>query len=240
MAEKNFVIFGQGHTGSNLLRSLLNSHPNIFIDGELFGPQRLKNFTWLKKMEIKTRPIKHINFRREIANADIYGFKLFVWQHLFSKEIIKTLHRKDWKIIHLQRRNTLKQVFSGLISQENKLYVREEKTPVSTEIFQLKPANVFSELKFRNKNNIFAKRALKNIPCLEIFFEDHLQKENLWQNTSNQIFDLLGTESYPVSTKMLITDPRPDWERIENFEEIIRFLNEAGFSNIVKDYYKYL
>lgn len=240
MAEKNFVIFGQGRSGSNLLLSLLNSHPKFFIDGELFGPQRLKNITWLKKMEIRTRPIKHINFRREIANADIFGFKLFIWHHPFSKEIIKTLHRKDWKIIHLKRRNTLKQVFSGIIGQKNKLYVRKEKTPVSTDILQLIPANVVSDLKFRNMNNIFAQRALKNIPCLEIFYEDHLQKENLWQNTSNQIFDLLGTERYPVSAETLITDPRPDWERIENFEEIIQFLNETGYSKVVEDYYKYL
>jgi len=119
-------------------------------------------------------------------------------------------------------------------------YVREEKTPVSTEIFQLKPSSVFRELKFRNRNNIFARKALKNIPCLEIFYEDHLQKENLWQNTSNQIFDLFGTKRYPVNAKTLITDPRPDNERIENFEEIIRFLNENSYSKVVEDYYKYL
>lgn len=240
MAEKNFVIFGQGRSGSNLLRSLLNSHPKIFIDGELFGSQRLEKFNWLKKIEIKTRPIQYINFRRKIAKADIYGFKMFVFHHFFSGRIVKTLYRTGWKIIYLQRRNVLKQAFSGLIGQQNKIYMRQAKTNASSETIQINPANVVSAIKFRNYNNVVAQRTLKNIPFMEIIYEDDLKNMNAWQETTGKIFRLLEIEPVEVTTNLVVTDPRPDWERIENFEEIIRFLNETGYSKLVEDYYKYL
>ena len=240
MVEKNFVVFGQGRSGSNLLRSLLNSHPNIFIDGELFGSQRLEKFSWLKKMEIKTLPIKYINYRRVIANADIYGFKMFVFHHFFSGRIVKTLYRTGWKIIYLQRRNVLKQAFSGLIGQQNKIYMRQAKTNASIETIQINPANVVSAIKFRNYNNVVAQRTLKNIPFMEIIYEDDLKNMNAWQETTGKIFRLLEIEPVVVTTNLVVTDPRPDWERIENFEEIIRFLNETGYSKVVEDYYKYL
>ena len=44
MEKNNFIIFGQGRSGSNLLRTLLNSHPQIYCDIEIFNHNLFTTF----------------------------------------------------------------------------------------------------------------------------------------------------------------------------------------------------
>lgn len=53
----------------------------------------------------------------------------------------------------------------------------------------------------------------------------------------NSVFDFLNINRVSTSFKNVITDERPDNERIENFEEIMSFARVNGMSDLVDLYF---
>lgn len=115
-----FIILSRSRTGSEFLRSLLNSHSEITVFGELF--QQIDHFNW--EYPGFYRPRKHRAileedpalfleteiFRRYPKNKRAIGFKIFyyhaqndswkcVWTYLQEQ--------KDLRVIHLKRKNIL-------------------------------------------------------------------------------------------------------------------------------------
>lgn len=235
----NFVIFGQGRSGSNLLRTLLNSHPLIHCDNELFNPRRLAAEKPLNRLLIKLMPIKHIEKMQARSNAEIYGFKLFGFHHKNAGKLLHQLYAQGWKIIYIQRKNVLKQVFSGIIGIRTQKYLRTENTPAPAETYHIPCEQVVNAYKYRNKMLLTEKHVVSSLEHCSVIYEEHLQEAYMWPETAARIFHFLDIDPVEVSTSVLKTDPRPDYERIENFGEIIHHLNENGYPHIVRDYYKY-
>jgi LPS sulfotransferase NodH len=240
MAEKKFVIFGQGRSGSNLLRTLLSSHPQVFCDVELFNPEKLsKNHGWAKYF-VLLFPWRHIKQKERLSKKEIYGFKLFVF-HLFNvKRLVQRLHRNDWKIIYLERKNILKQAFSAEIGRISKSYLRKKNTPPPNETYRLHPHKVAKAIRKIKRGNRKANIILKDIDHLIIYYEEALKEQTTWPETFGKIFQFLDIEPYELRSNVTITDPRSDRERIENFDEIITFLRANGHKEDVENYYRNL
>lgn len=115
-----FVVLGRSRVGSNLLRSLLNAHPNVVAFGEVF--RDVKALDWdhtgyfqqsATTAMVATDPVGFVGgriFGRYPRDVHAVGFKLFyyharegrpadVWPWL--------LERHNIKVIHLKRRNLL-------------------------------------------------------------------------------------------------------------------------------------
>jgi len=240
MAEKKFVIFGQGRSGSNLLRTLLNSHPDIFCENEIFNPNRIAKSNYFKRLHIRWFPLSYIFSLLKKSDKKVYGFKIFDFHHHSIQRIINNLEKKGWKIIHIQRRNTLKQAFSGIIANYTNIWIKKKHDGLPSEVYHIPPEEAKTAIETRKNRFEQELEILGEKPHLHVIYEDHLQSKNLWQETANKVFDFLEIKSHPVIAKTEITDPRPDRERIENFEEIIEFLKANGHAKAVEDYYKYL
>jgi len=240
MEENNFIIFGQGRSGSNLLRALLNSNPQIFCDNEIFNPVFVAKKPLFDRLVIRFFPLMHVGKMRQHSGAKIYGFKLFTFHHKLSENIVEKLYNRGWKIIHIQRKNTLKQLFSRLIGLQSKVYVRRGNTPAPKETYLLDPQRVILALNRRNEQLESELRTLKNKECFTVVYEDDLRDKNRWNKTGERIFKFLGLDPVEVTSQISVTDPRADAERIENFDEIITYLNENGYSDIVEQYYNNL
>ena len=123
-----FVILGKGRSGSNLLRSSLDSHSQIFTFGELFRyPQSIgwgysdynKYLCSQRLIELMHKePGKFLEkevFRSFPTKISAVGFKLF-YQHAKgdSREAVWDFlkNQRELKIIHLQRENLLKRLLS--------------------------------------------------------------------------------------------------------------------------------
>lgn len=235
-----FVIFGQGRSGSNLLRTLINSHPNLHCARELFNHKRIGRKYLVLRYFIRYFPYIYVLSNRKNAGVEVYGFKLFVFQLKQVDTFIDSLHNKGWKFIHIKRENTLKQVFSGAVGKITGKYVRKNQSPAPTETYSLQPAEIVKDLKRRK--NIMDKEIsiLNTIPHLTITYEADLKNQENWQQTCNRIYKFLGLNPVEVSSQNLVSDPRSDSERIENFDEIITYLQENGFEDEVVNYYKWL
>ncbi len=236
-----FVIFGQGRSGSNLLRTLLNSHPMIQCDNELFNPGRLARKNLPNRFMIRIFPMFYIRNMQKRADAGIYGFKLFSFHHKNAGGIVIKLFRQGWKVIHIQRKNILKQTFSGIIGAQTQKYIRRDGNSSPDQIYHIECEQVINSLKFRNKQLEAEFKVLSEIKnYCSVIYENDLKDQNYWNETTQRIFRFIGIEPVEVKSSILITDPRPDNERIANFDEIISGLNKAGYTKVVENYYKYL
>jgi LPS sulfotransferase NodH len=104
-----FIVLTRSRTGSNLLLSFLNSHPNVFSDGEIFA--RLHGKDPLTRLDSV--------FRRQPRYIKAKGFKIFYYHPLDgSADALweRLAGEKDIRVIHLTRRNILRTLVSRKIA----------------------------------------------------------------------------------------------------------------------------
>jgi len=232
----NFIIYGMGRSGSNLLRTLLNSHPEVFCDNEIFHKKRRAKKNKVVQYLIQHYPVSYVYYKKYSSKANIYGFKLHQSQLDDTEKILTKLHGKGWKIIHLYRKNILKQAISMKVAQQTGKWIRNAKMPDPEEKFYIDPENLLAHINNRIFYTEQVFRVLDKIEHLEVVYEDDLYYQDKWPATTGKIFDYLNTYPVEAQTKRLKTDPRPDWERIENFDEILDFLSKNGYAHLVSRY----
>lgn len=232
----NFIIYGMGRSGSNLLRTLLNSHPDLFCDNEIFNKNAVARKNKIVQYLILHFPILYIYYKKYSSKTNVFGFKLHQNQLKDTEGILTKLHSKGWKIIHLYRKNILKQAISMKVAQQTGKWIRNAKMPDPEEKFYVDPEKLLAHI----KNRIFFTeqefRVLEKLEHLDVVYEDDLYYQDKWLATTGKIFEYLNTYPVEVYTKRIKTDSRPDWERIENFEEILDFLSKNGFAHLVSRY----
>ncbi len=104
-----FIVLTRSRTGSNLLLSFLNAHPEIFAEGEIFAKLKGRN------------PLERLNsaFGKQPRHIRAKGFKIFYYHPLDGKaeELWDELTaREDIRVIHLTRQNILRTLLSRKIA----------------------------------------------------------------------------------------------------------------------------
>jgi len=115
-----FVILGRSRVGSNLLRGLLNAHPQVATFGEIFRER--ESFDWDHLGYFQSSAMRGLAHRDPVAFLDAkvfgryptfvhaVGFKLFYYHARADREASVWPYlrdRTDVKVIHLKRRNLL-------------------------------------------------------------------------------------------------------------------------------------
>lgn len=229
-AYTRYIILGRGRSGTNFLRTSLNSHSQIVAFGELFMGQN--NINWgvrgYRKSKsmltlIQNDPIKFLEkkvFRKYPKQTSAVGFKIFydhaqdedwklIWTHLKKQ--------KDLKVIHLRRKNILKIVLSTeRVRQGSKAInmtgAQESKSPVVLDYDE-------------------CLRAFKNIPNqkkeYDLLFKDHhkidVVYEKLTKNYEEQmkrIQEFLGVDYEIVKPATYKQTRLPLSQAIANYSEL--------------------
>jgi len=94
---KKIVLLSQQGSGTNLLRSFLNSHPDIFIDDELFASRKDKSSPFQRSQR------GHQSFLEQFYSqkGGVIGFDLKYNQ--INEDILDCLGKNDISVIHLLR-----------------------------------------------------------------------------------------------------------------------------------------
>jgi LPS sulfotransferase NodH len=126
-AYRKFILLGRGRTGSNFLRSLLNSHSGIMVFGELFRfrdsigwdfPDYDLHYQYPRLIRLMQRsPVRFLKkrvFTKLPKEISAVGFKIFYYHgHNNRARLWSYLsHQKDIMVIHLKRKNTLRRIIS--------------------------------------------------------------------------------------------------------------------------------
>lgn len=112
-----FIILSRSRTGSNMLVSCFNSHPNVYCEGEIFSKADARVWRETLASVFDTQP-------RHVKAA---GFKIFyyhakgeagrpLWDELRGM--------KELRVIHLRRRNILRTIISRKLAGQNDEWLR--------------------------------------------------------------------------------------------------------------------
>jgi LPS sulfotransferase NodH len=231
MASKNkFVIFGLGRSGSTLLKQLLDSHPDIKCEGELFNVEDNYVTNPILRKIVYHFPRRFLNLRRFLANKPIYGFTLLIYQFGQPQAMLEMLHNDGWKIINISRRNSLEQCFSFLVALHTKTWHRFREKEGTAPKLSLSAEELKHWLMLFEKNKKTESEILENLPHYRVVYEDNLIDEALWPETTRKIFEYLGINPAPVSASIQKTYSRPYSEIIENYDELIKYVHDQNLA----------
>jgi len=230
--KNSFVIFGQGRSGSTLLKELLNSHPEITCEGELFNTKEkyIKNSFMLRL--IQKFPLAYFKYRRFISRSPVYGFTLLQYQASDPRKILSKLQDAGWEIIHISRNNLLNQCMSQLIANKTNLWHRREEQADAETTVQITLQEMITELINWNSGKIRERKNLKGITTVKVVYEDDLFDKNNWEQTTARIFKQLGTYPSSVQSSLQKTHNRHYSEIIENYDELIDKVKELNLLTI--------
>jgi len=168
---KRFIVLSRGRSGSNLLKSYLNSHPNIKCRGELFRRLDGRNY----------REIFDSAFQKQLPRIKALGFKLFyyhpeddmdmgIWniQEGLWMDLVNT---QDLYVIHLKRRNLLRIILSAKIAHTNGVWLSTKKTNKVQPIV-VDPKELLEKIEETNKWHIIGDKVFNRQKVLNLYYEN--------------------------------------------------------------------
>ncbi len=234
---KKFVLLGHARTGTNLLRSYLNGHPELYCFGEIFNEQQSVAWKNENKTYSKNKSDEQIeNHRRnnvtDFLNQFVYGpqshsikavgFKLFyyharegswkqLWDHL--KSLGTDLH-----IIHLEREHIFKILVSLEVARKTNQWAKtkEQSSQIDKRI----------TLPVKTCRDFFIKQAQYKKEIPDYFPKSQwisLTYENLAKHPNEEmqkIWDALEVKSYPLQTKLKKQNKEPLDQLVVNYAEL--------------------
>ena len=210
-----FILVSHARSGSNLLLSTLNSHPNIIANSEIFaGHNRNKGEDFY--------PILNSLFCDRPQNIQAVGCKIFYY-HLNKNEWYELSKIPDLKVIHLIRQNKLSMIASmkvafktdqwGIKNDSERIDISKKQIKIDDEALR----NSFMQIDSwqAKTNEIFSKHQLK-----EVFYEDFTSQ---FKNTIYRLYDFLDLPNLPdsdIEIKHKKQNPEPLNQLIKNYSEL--------------------
>lgn len=188
-SRKRFIVFGMGRTGSSLLADLLNAHPQVRCEGELFHAERarLRLITQLRQ-RYSLCYLAYRQARMQLFSAKtVYGFKLHTKLNKPQLEDMASfLHsavQQEWRIIHLTRKMLFSQVISGLVARQTGRYFGQAIQPeplIQIEVAVDKLLIALEKTRVIHQNH---QHILRDLPHLVLTYEDDLADQVNWPRT---------------------------------------------------------
>ncbi len=225
-----FIIVGRSRVGSNLLRGLLNSHPQIITFGEVFRDRSSLDWDHMGYFQ-SSRMLRRLQkdavqfvearvFGRYPRSVSAVGFKLFyyhaqegqaaaIWTYLKG--------RRDVRIIHLKRRNILQTHLSRKRAAMTNSWVNTSERRNGLSSVELDPAECIEDFTRTRAWEEQFDRFFENHPKLEILYEDLAQS---YQEELKRVQDFLEVEQRPVHPSTFKQADQSLSKAIANYREL--------------------
>lgn len=209
---KRFVVVTRSRTGSNLLMSYLNSHPEIVARGEVV--QRLEGRD--------PRVVVSETLSRRPFGVRAKGFKLFyyhpldapdggLWEYL---ERMRSLH-----VIHLRRRNLLRVLISREIAGREDIWIQQNGAPsrdgtdkaVTIPVERLEAGFIETRRWEQETERRFADH-----PFHEVYYLDLVSRP---REAFRGVTDFLGLDPVEPATSLRRQNPQSIRELLSNYDE---------------------
>lgn len=211
-----FIVLSRSRTGSNLLLSYINSHPNARSEGEIFAQVRGKNCLDILADAFGKQP-RHINAK---------GFKLFYYHPLDANRdqtscLWDSLERNlNIHIIHLVRKNKLRTITSRKIAEKQNLWTgtrHDQSADVSEKQIYLSPVDVEKEFSEIERWESMAEERFQSHPVVRITYEDLVDQP---VESFTSIVAFLGLQYTDPASEFHRQNPEELSELIANFDEL--------------------
>lgn len=225
---KRFIVLTRSRTGSNMLLSFLNSHPNVQAQGEIFGKLNGVNYK-----EILARA-----FSKQPYYIKATGFKIFYYhpQDDDSCDIWSELaNMQGLYVIHLKRRNILRTLTSRKIAGIQDVWLITD-TNRSNKVKEKAVEFTVDELEKGFKQTRYweyaGDRMFSDHQILDVYYENLVKNP---QDEFEKITDLLGLPKSHPTTHFRKQNPEKLSELIINYEELKTAFEGSEWESFFED-----
>lgn len=242
-----FIILGRSRTGSNFLRGLLNSHPQVVVYGEIF--QNKKEIGWALPgfssnarlmREFHQEPVGFVErrvFKKFQPQIRAVGFKIFyyhaqdeawapVWEYLRQ-------HR-EIKVLHITRRNILRTHLSRKLAMLSDIWVDTSGGASRPKSVRLDYSECLTDFEQTQKWQQDYAQFFQDHDLLEVVYEDLAAD---YRPVMKQVLDFLGVEANlelikPETHKQSQT---PLTKAIENYQELKQMFSDSRWASFFEE-----
>jgi LPS sulfotransferase NodH len=224
-ATSRFIIITSGRTGSELLVSLLHSHPQFSCDGEILNTRRQWPDRFLAGRAARAAAQGKLAYGCKVQPQDILDVQRIADPHNW----VRRQHAKGWRIIHLRRRNRLHQAISVVRATQSEWHYRHgEEGPAGP--LTLDPNAVIGTMYLiQHKENQIA-AMVEGVPHLELWYEDDLEQASDQSRTVATICQELGVTTQPTTSELTRVTPPSVRDAVANYDEIAATIRANAFT----------
>ena len=211
---RRFVVISNARTGSNLLYSYLNSHPNIKMYGEIFRFLDGKSIQEIYKSY----------FSKKLRRIKASGFKLFYThpEDGNNEEMLQLVEQlNDPLIIHLTRRDKLNTLVSWKIALMTDTWGLKQGTPripIEKKKITIEPGEALKFFYDITKHEHDIEQRFREKDYVHIIYEDLIGHP---EETLMPILKRLDVPAIPLKTSFIKSNPEPLQDLIINYQELV-------------------
>lgn len=236
LPARRLVILTNGRAGSELLVSLLDSHPRFVCEGELLkrGPRFPNAYVALRAA------------RAGAAGADAFGWKLLLSHFRNPHGLVSgigdpstypaRLDKWGYRVVLLVRQNPIAQAMSFVqAGTTGQFHVRKEDTKgQSPQPIVVDPVHLLTSTHILALEARLLEEMTGTVPHLRVVYEDDLLETANQQATVDRLCRELDLPRAPVSTSLIRHGTAGLRERIANFEAVAALFAHTPYAHYLE------
>ena len=232
-----FIVAGIQRTGTNLVRTLLNSHPDILCLGEAFDRKNKEDLGYPRycASSLNKRIRQYVFKRKQIYQylEQLYeqpysaiGLKFMFSQARRTKTVIEYTYAHRIRVIQVRRQNLLRTFISRKLAKTRKIYHSKQDVPVIR--ISLNVDSLIRNLDRISREAQGWRKIIKELECHEVIYEN-LSTEFM-SECQKMLFFLNVNESTALSTQFRKVTPNRMEEFIDNYYDIVKILKGTKYN----------
>lgn len=237
---RRLLIFTPGRAGSELLVTLVNSHPLITCDGEILQrPDRLppvRPFAYVRG----AASISLSKARATRQPSAVYGWKLVStdlrWhprRYPSPTEFLREATGDDGLLVVLRRHNFIAQALSYLHAEATQYHFRSTDKTGGFQKLTVDPEQLLAQTWTYEFEDKWVAEVTESLQKLELFYENDLVGPSEQQKTVDRVVLALGLAPAPVGSDLKRVSPLSPSERIENIDEVRSVFAPTRFARLL-------
>ena len=225
--RQRFVIYMQGRSGSSFFCDLLDQHPEVRCNTELFNSRCLNPIRFLKG-------ISHYYGKK----YPVWGFKVKNYQlerqRLPIRSFLEQLAKDQYKIICLTRSNSFRMSLSMWVAYKRGEQYHNIEGVKDRKKVTVSPEEVMRVIEQNEEMRQEMQKALQNIDALQLVYEEDLETPEKAAASCERAFRFLGVEPIEVQSKFRKVSTGRLSDDLENAEEIYEFIKNSKYAHFLE------
>ncbi len=248
-----FIVAGTQRTGTTLLRTSLNSHPQVSCHGEVFKlgrtpyalPDGYRHYTRAKLPRrinalLCGRSSVRAFLREMFSEADraAIGFKLMLSHCKSRPDVWDVTKSFQPRVILVTRSNVLKTLVSRRAAASSGVYHISRSLPVKTAVTEwsvrpvpLDPRTIIRDLEAISAESSEWRAMIPELPHVEVVYEDYVRDQSSW---NARLASFLGVPARDLHSDLKKISSDRLREAIANFDEIAPVLAGSAYASCLE------
>ncbi len=222
-----FVIFGRGRSGSTLLVSSLDSHPEISCEGEIL---RFRTYA----------PAAHLDRILGAQTSPVAGCKLLSYQMRTIQRMppdtpfLRQLAAKGVIILHLTRENPVRHAISNILARKSRVYHATDAESERKAAISVTGSEVVDWIAGSTALADYERAVLRDVPHIPLHYETDLETPSARDETCRRLFTAFGVPYQSPKTQLRKVTSDNLRDLIANYDGLLKYLDQTPYAGLLQ------